>query len=705
MKSLQKFALPLLAALAGFAFARPAHALTQVFELLPADAAKIDARDADLPADALKLVLNRSSDGESPNENDQSRLLFTIPPELFDAPAPRLSRAVLTLSSTFTRNYDGRPLFLHPLAAPFTPADATWNSRAAETPWTTPGGDFLTNAVSAAYSADLSAVSFDITPLLANTNAAAALRDNGAIVCFDTETPMDVKFMQLTFAATASGDNAPSLRYALLDPFDDARDFAVSYIDSRDATTVYWEQGEATVGKVILNGFDGSECRAILTMPESLAALPPARVQSVVAKFDAEIRDWKGEDIFLAPLATATKLERHPNNETSPVHGPSWNCADASVDPNATSYVLDGQTFDNAPWQLPGGDWLPEFAVRGTVTPPAKGTTGTAEFDLTALWHDDDARTALLANGAIAFLDPAAFPAVQADGRMARVNLYRPDEIVEFYKHAVSWMRVTQFEALAAAPATTYIDSSNPNRNFFAANKTLVTLNNAASGNEARALVVFPPELSAVDLHRAGSVNLLLSYFRSWPGDGTVNPVALHPAATAFRLDEATWNNAATGTPWTASGGDFLDAHVTAADTPSQSMLTFDLAPLLADAEAAAALAANGAVIRMLGDAPASAANNGYNVNGSASATPPVIVLAPADLAIRAIAAETATGALHFSVAGLDPLRSYLLESAPSLSAPDAGWTVEQPIPRTGELTIFPPADSPVGFYRIRAAD
>lgn len=703
MTSIQKTALPILAAAACFAFAQSARALTHVFKLLPADAAKIDARDADFPAADLKLVLNRTPDGDTPNVGDQSRLLFTIPAELFGAPTGRLARAVLTLSATFTRNYDGRDLFLHPLAAPFVPADATWNSRGAETPWTTPGGDFLTNAVAAVYSADSASVAFDITPLLADTNAAVALRDNGAIVRFDTEPPMDAKFMQLTFAAPASGDAAPSLRYALVDPFDDARDFAVSYIDSRDASTVYWEQGEATVGKVILNGLDGSECRAILTMPESLAEVPPSRVQSVVAKFDAEICDWKGEDIFLAPLATATKLERHPNNETSPVHGPSWNCADASVDPDATSYVLDGETVENTPWKVPGGDWMPEFAVRGTVTPPAKGTTGTAEFDLTALWHDDAARSALLSNGAIVFLDPAAFDAAKTEKRMARVNLYRPDEVVEFYKHAVSWMRVTEYESIAGGPATTYIDSASPATNFASANKTLVTLNNASSGHESRALVAFPPSLAGVDLHSAGSVNLLISYYRSWPGDDGVNPVALHPAATAFRVDEATWNNAADGTPWTTPGGDFLDAYVTASDNPSQSMLAFDLAPLLADPEAAAALTANGAVIRMLGDAPESAANNGYNVNGSASAAPPVIVLVPAGFAIRAIGTDTETGALHFSVAGLDPVRTYVLESTTSLSVPD--WTIEQPFPRTGELSIVPPANTPAAFYRIRSAD
>ena len=791
---------------------------------------------------------------------------------------------------------------LHPLAAPFSLSNTTWNARDLDTPWTAPGGDFLTNAfVSAAYDTNSATVAFDIAPLLADPAAAAALQVNGALVRFDAETPMDVKFMQLTFASPAYTDDPallPSLRCALLDPFSDARDFAVSYIDSRDASTVYWEQAIATVGKVVLNGKDGSECRAIVSMPESLAALPPALVQSVVARFDAEIRDWEGENIFLSPLTTPTKLERHPNNESSPVHGPSWNCADAAVDTNATSYVIGDETFENAPWEVAGGDWMADTIVRATVTAPVKGTTGTAEFDLTPLWRDDAARAALLANGAIVFMDPAEFPQVKEDGRMARVNLYRPDEIVELTKHAYSWVRVTECEAFAstaaatpltafrvdsASPdtsyvgdksaklvmnfrdgsetrafftlpideldedlpaldsytvrfnggckddgdkipvllspvttafgtsgdipttwnsawtnletgeaqawttaggdwsdfaiagtydtatgnldfdlaalqrdaaaaelalaygvimrfdphqtavdpeekgmpritigaagqilktpktiATTYIDSASPNSNFAAAKKTLVTLNKASAGTEARALAKLSPDLLKVDLNAVGSVNLLISYFRSWPGDDGVNPIALHPAATAFRLDQATWNNAADDAAWASAGGDFLDAFVTASDSPSQSTLTFDLAPLLANEETAAALVANGAVIRMLGDAPEAANNNGYNVNGSVSATPPVIVLAPADLEIRGIATVTdeETGGTSFviSVAGLEPLRPYNLCATDDITNPDPeAWKPVASIPASGIVTNTP--TSSFSFYRVQPAE
>ena len=496
----------------------------------------------------------------------------------------------------------------------------------------------------------------------------------------------------------------PEVFWVELDPYEDERDFAVGYIDSRDAATVYWEQGGSFVGKVILNGEDGSECRAILTMPESLVAVPPVRVQSVVAEFDAEIQDYEGEAIFLAPLTTKTWLERHPNNETSPVHGPSWNWADGSVDTNATSFVVDGRTYDNKSWKVPGGDWMTDFVVRGAVTPPTGGSTGAAEFDLTKLWHDDAARAALIANGAIVFLDPEAFDRAKEDKRTARVNLYRPDDIVVDLRNRHSWVRVTEYEPLVSgtAVASTYIDSTAPDRNFGDAKKTLVTLNNAAAGGECRALVRFAPELREVDLHQAGSVNLLVSYYRSWPGDAGVNPVALHPAATPFRLDQATWLECRTDVPWETAGGDFLDAHVTATDGESQKVLTFDLAPLLADEDAAAALAANGAIIRMLGDAPETGGNNGYNLNGSLSADVPVIVLAPAELAVRGIGTDAETGALSFSVAGLDPLRAYVLESATSLELGD--WSPCKSVPRGGELSVVPaPETGP--FFRIRQSD
>ena len=705
-----------LLALAALASSSPA--ITRVFDLAPAAAVQIDARNADTPPSAsepeptLKLVLNRSSDGETPDTNDQSRLLFALPPEIFDAPTSRVVRALLTLSSTYSKNYDARPLRLHPLAAPFSPSAATWNARDAETPWTTPGGDFLPNvSVSAVYDSDSATVAFDIAPLLADTNAAAALRANGAIVCFDAETPMAAEYMQLTFASPAyDGDSAlrPSLRYALADPFSDVRDFALSHIDSRDTDTVFWEQwnfGESTVGKVILNGSDGSECRAILTLPETLAETPPQLVQSVVAHFDAEIQDWKGEAVFLAPLATKTSLERRTNDGPMPDHGPSWTYADGPVD-------AGDATLEKTPWKLPGGDWMPGSVVRGTVTAPVKGTAGTADFDLTALWRDDAARAALLANGAIVFMDPAAFPQVKAAARMARVNLYRPDDDVVATRFKYSWFRITECERLAddsGAPesvATTYIDSASPGENFSTANKTLVTLNNAARGTESRALLQLPPSLLDVDLLAVGSVNLLVSYYRSWPVGGVVNPIALHPAATPFRLDQATWNKADDDTDWNTPGSDFLDAFVTASDTPAQSMLAFDLAPLLADPAAAAALAANGAVVRMLGDPPQADSNNGYNLNGSRTDVPPVIVLVPADLEIRAIGIDVESGKLTLFVVGLEPLRPCELQACSDLAAEEGtenSWRKVAPVPDSGIVTLDLPDALP--FYRVHLAD
>lgn len=651
--------------------------------------------------DTAKLLINASeADG-------QTHVLFQAPAGLFEADPALLAKATVTFRVTRERDYDGRAIWLQPLAAGYEAAETTWGNCSADVEWSVGGGDVLEGlSVEGRYDAEGQTLTFDLLPLLSDATACTAFRANGALVRLDeTERPEEGSMMfQLPTPLYADEALRPEVFWVELDPYEDARDFALSYIDSRNAATVYWEQGESFVGKVILNGEDGSECRAVMTMPEALSAASASRVQSVVATFDAEIRDWEGEAIFLAPLSTKTWLERHPNNNTSPVHGPSWTWADGSVDTNATSFVVDGTTYDNASWEVPGGDWMADFVVKGTVTPPESGTTGKAEFDLTKLWHDDAARAALVQNGAIVFLDPAGFDQVKEAGRMARVNLYRPDDIVVDKRNKHSWVRVTEYEPLVsgAAVATTYIDSTAPDRNFSDAKKTLVTLNNAPSGGECRALVRFAPELREVGLHRAGSVNLLVSYYRSWPGDDGVNPVALHPAATAFRLDEATWNEASTGVVWKTAGGDFLDAHVTAADSQSQSLLTFDLAPLLADAESAAALSANGAVIRMLGNPPEVGNNNGYNVNGSLSADVPVVVLAPAELTVRGIGTDAETGALSFSVAGLNPLHTYVLESATSLEVGD--WTTYEVFPRSGELSVVPDPETGT-FFRIRQAD
>ena len=281
MTSPRKCVLPLLAA-AAFAVPAASWAVPHAHEVFPPAAVVIDARDFDTPFPAssptVKIVVNRSDEDPTPDSNNQSRILFTLPGDVFAVPAERISRALVVFSRTYGKNYDGRPLFLHPLSAPFSLSNATWNVRDAGTPWSAPGGDFLDASVSAVYDAASETIAWDIAPLLADPAAAAALRDNGAVVHFDTKQEMDVPFLQLTFASPAYADDPalrPSLRYALLDPFADARDFAVSYIDSRDPDTVYWEQALATVGKVVLNGLDGSECRALLTMPESLAGPPP----------------------------------------------------------------------------------------------------------------------------------------------------------------------------------------------------------------------------------------------------------------------------------------------------------------------------------------------------------------------------------------------------------------------------------------------
>ncbi len=69
---------------------------------------------------------------------------------------------------------------------------------------------------------------------------------------------------------------------------------------------------------------------------------------------------------------------------------------------------------------------------------------------------------------------------------------------------------------------------------------------------------------------------------------------------------------------------------------------------------------------------------------------------------MRGIGTDAETGALTFSVAGLDPLHSYVLESATSLEKGD--WTTYKTFPRSGELSVVPNPETGT-FFRILQAD
>ena len=532
-----------------------------------------------------KLVL----DG-TPSE---TRVLLKLPADLANLDTNRLAAATLAVHVT-TMNYDGRGLRLYPLANAYYADRATWNKCTKSGSWTNAGGDFLTNNVSASVDTNSNTVTWNLLPLLTATNTRAALLANGALIRLDTNNwPEAENFLRVSLVNTNSPNTAqhPEVFAVLIDAYTNARDFAVSYIDSRDSETVFWEQELSTVGKILLNGQDGSECRAILSMPASLTNVNPDRIQSVVAKFDAEINTWSGEKIFLYPLTTRTKLVRKLQySDPNPSNGPSWTYADGPVDTADVAYVRTAWT--NA---AGGGDWAEAFRVEAAVDNTAK----TATFDLTPLWKDAAARALLISNGAIAVMDPANWPAITLAETMPRVNIYRPDDYVVDTRNKHSWIRITEYAALAGGTGGSalsvfyYMDSGIPENTCFTSNtvKVLVNLDN---GTETRALLTLPAAALSLDLAAVDSVSMQFDVNTTGDGGETI-PILLHPATRTFgtaAADAATWNSALTGagaTNWTSAGGDYAAGTVvTGVYAATSKKLSFDVRALLTNADATA---------------------------------------------------------------------------------------------------------------------
>ena len=249
-----------------------------------------------------------------------------------------------------------------------------------------------------------------------------------------------------------------------------------------------------------------------------------------------------------------------------------------------------------------GGDWTEAWRVEATVD----GTAKTATFDLTALWKDAAARALLVSNGAIALMDPGNWPAITLAGTMPRVNIYRPDDYVVDTRNKHSWIRITEYAALAGGgggldlPVFYYLDSGIPDNTCYGSNtvKVLVNLDN---GTETRAVLTLPLPALDLDLPAVDSVSLQFNVNTIGDGGETI-PILLHPATRIFgtaAADAATWNSALTGAGaanWTAAGGDFeVGTVVTGIYASADKKLTFDVRALLTNANALA----HGLLVRM----------------------------------------------------------------------------------------------------------
>lgn len=416
-------------------------------------------RTLDASPDALATVTSPSGD---------SRVLLRPPASWSSAYDSNLwTRAILIATAPFADPASPPPpLDLAPLAALFDSATVAWDTApTALSPSTAAHPALYTNLPT-----PLARYAFDLAPLLASPASRSNLFAHGASISSTTSAPVSISSTSLLFRAAVS-----------VPP--DSTSFAVGYIDTAprfgdgSPSAVMWEQGEFFVGKVALNGSDASECRAIFSLPEVLASIPPDAIASLVATFDLEVNSTNGsERLLLFPLLPGPALERrrwedYPDNEPPcPVHGPSWAHADGPVGTNAwpvTPWPVPMQTFTNG--VLGEGPWISDYCATATIDHPAKSLY-LARFDLIPLWRNPTAREALLSNGAIVLLDPASWAYAFASHASPRLNLYRPpDPSLQAYRpsHTNTHFTVTfapQTPALSSiAPSATNLSLAATN--------------------------------------------------------------------------------------------------------------------------------------------------------------------------------------------------------------------------------------------------
>ena len=643
-----------------------------------------------------------------------ANVIGRLPPALFDIETNRLT--ALSFSFAFeAADAPSAPIVLYALTNAYDPAASTWNLRAGTNAWRYPGGDAIARqAVTAAVeratfavpsaTTDVYVATFNIFPLFFRDKQGPPFRENGFLLAFAPDGADAARIVLFSAAPGTPADALPAVRAVWCDAFLSLRDYAISGISNGsfhkfpDATdeTVYWEQDLTTVGRVMLqtNGF---ESRAILSMPKSLLPIDPDRIQSVECHFQCYNNTWHGEDLILRPVTSPTRLEmagKRPDNGDNPDHGPSWRWADGPVDPADADYP-------RLPWNTPGGDVSPKYAVHALLSNPNGTFVQNISFYLTPLWRDPESRALLAANGAIIAADRSTWDS----NDWVAVQIYCSDDYTVAYKSANSTFRVTLYPPFAppsGEPAAAYalLAEATPDTPApVLADSPLPTLvGPSPDATETRLAIRFDPSLFAQDPRQADDIRLWFP-LDTPPAPAALARLVLHPLAAPFDPETATWNTI---------GDAFLPDALSAVLSEYKTGLFFDLAPLLADAATSNALAANGALIRILPEpepdhdlqpAPATrdAAPDAPTIAFSAT-EPPLLLVIAAPLTLRNPAATPST--LSFDAYGLDPAETYALEASPSLTAPD--WQpVLSPIP-SDTLTIPFTPTNPTLFFRLR---
>lgn len=615
-------------------------------------------------ADAVGKLLVNYEDG-AVSSKGETAFVLTLPPALFEADPATLSDASLDLAVAGALNWDAgifTPV-LAPLGETFSFAEATWNDRATATPWTTAGGTVLSSSVPGTYDTDAATLSFDLLPLLADPAAATALAANGvAIRLAWTELPEGSSFAMLRVNTTQT--DTPALAPAVA--WDPAPAILPREGTSDIATVYYVDASEPNA-----NEFTDS-VRFIVNADASkgdtrvLVALPDLDLPTVLSignlHFGASL-NWRGNPEIPAYANALTR----PFGTTEATAA-TWNHADHSD----TSTAWAGGDFDSS------------------VAFPATFGASSVDIDLSALF-DSGVRDAAFANGLVLQWDVSHRDAIT--NSHVKQTLYRTGPAP-----ALAWTQ---------RPVThSYIDSGKPSSNFGWAGATqgkcLVVFN--PGDGEARTLLKFAPSFFGFDPAQQAAFFLSVPYYREWPAEEDAdedNSLVLNPLATPFRMDQATWNDASSGTPWTTPGGDLDESvSVTASIDRDAKVATFDLSALFRDPDALAALRDNGAVLR-LGNAahPVGTSTIGFNLmNGAPKAEIDGGDLSAPEFRSAALASGGEQSTLVFDLTGLDPLADYELWGCSDLVAGD--WQRICDVPDDGLLTQPLPAGT--AFYRVQ---
>lgn len=622
--------------------------------------------DKNLSADAVGKLLVNFADG-AVSAKGRTVAVLRLPEALFGAGRGRLARADLVFSVAGAKNWDPAVFtpVLAPLAEPYEPAEATWNQAADGVAWSSEGAGVLGAGVPGVYRPQGGTLVFDLLPLLADSDAAAALAANGAAVrlAWD-ELPEAEGYAMLRLNTTASG-SVPDAYFVL------------------DADTASLETGLPAAyaideSKPDFNAFSDN-IRFIMNAPGDpqkgdtrvLAALPDLDLPTVLSldslHFAANL-NWKGSDP--AGLPAFANVLTTPFGTTAGTAA-TWNCSDVS-----TSNAWSGGAFDDS-----------------LALPVAFGESS-VDVDLSALLGSG-LRDAAFANGLILRWDTSARG--QIAGTHVVHTLFRDGPAPELV-----WTQ---------RPVThSYIDSGKPDANFGWSGATLgkcIAVFNPGGG-ESRVLLKFAPSFFDFDPAQQAALVLDFPYWKEWPAEedaGEDNTLVLNPLAAPFRMDQATWNAAANGAPWTAPGGDFdASRAVAAAIDRDAKVASFDLTALFRDPDALAVLRDNGAVVR-LGNAghPVGTGSIGFNLFGAA----PEAGIAGTDggaPVFRAVAATAGSGenpgTRTLDLTGLDPLADYELWTCTDLTAGPDAWTYDRDVPDSGLVTLDA-TDGPA-FYRVQ---